>query len=260
MTIRLPGVLDKRSNARVPLLLVAVSFLSLSLGAAAAHAQKKGFTRKYPASENVRLVLRNTYGTIEVEAWNRNEIKVSANMDSPVARITPQQTDGALEINVAQDNRGRDDVGDVNFKIWVPASSTVDIETKRGQITVSGVQGALVRAHIWLSGDISLTDIRAARVMAVNGMGDILFDGELLSGGNYEIKSRDGNINIRIPANSVFTLSAAAPMSRRITLGSFSNAGLKFVGDGRKVTGSVGGGGALLTITNYKGSISFIPR
>ena len=48
-------------------------------------------------------------------------------------------------------------------------------------------------------------------------------------------------------------------MTRRIDLGSFANAGLKFIGDQRKVVGEVGGDNrALLNISNLRGTITFI--
>ena len=100
----------------------------------------------------------------------------------------------------------------------------------------------MVRAHITLEGDIQLTDIRAFIVQAENIMGDILFDGELMPGGSYDIKSIQGNINILIPDKSAFRLVATAPLTRSIALGSFAHPGLSFVSDGRKVVGNVGDG------------------
>jgi DUF4097 and DUF4098 domain-containing protein YvlB len=161
---------------------------------------------------------------------------------------------------VVRDNRGREDAGEVSFRIMVPVNSTVDIETRRGNITVRGVQGSMVRAHIYTSGDIELTGIRASRVIADNTSGDIFFDGELMGGGEYQFKTYRGNINIRIPSDSEFRLVATAQASRSIALGSFNTAGLSFYGDGRKVTGAVGGGRASLTVTNFQGAISFIRR
>lgn len=258
MSVRLPGG-EKRSKLRATVVL-AVVFTLIAAAPLTALAQKKTFSRRYPASGTVRISLKNGFGTITVEAWSRDEIKISADMDSPSARVVPEVSADSIEINVLRDNRGKDDAGEVSFRIMVPVNSAVDIETRRGNITVRGVQGAMVRTHIYTSGDVELTGIRAARVIAESVSGDILFDGELLGGGQYEFKTYRGNINIRIPADSEFRLTAAAPMSRNITLGSFSNAGLSFVGDGRKVIGSVGGGRATLTINNYQGSISFIRR
>lgn len=234
-------------------------FIFISSLPAEALAQKKTFSRRYPASRTVRISLKNGYGTIVVQAWDRDEIKLAADMDSPVARVVPEVSSDSIEINVLRDNR-KEDAGEVNFKIFVPVNSTVDIETRRGNITVRDVRGAMVRAHIYTSGDIELTGIRATVVMAENVSGDILFDGEIVGGGKYELKTYKGHINIRIPIDSAFQLVATAPSSRSITLGSFTGAGLKFNGDGRQVTGSVRGGGASLTVNNYQGAINFFRR
>lgn len=241
-------------------IVLAVVFALISSVPLAAFAQKKTFSRKYPTSRSVRISLKNGFGTITVEAWGRDEIKIAADMDSPSARIVPEVSNDSVEINILRDNRNKEDAGEVSFRIMVPVNSTVDIETRRGNITVRGVQGDSVRAHIYTSGDIELTGINASRVIAQSTSGDIFFDGELQSGGEYKFKTYKGNINIRIPSDSEFTLTATAPKSRSIMLGSFSTAGLSFVGDGRQVSGSVGDGRASLTINNYQGSIAFIRR
>src|SRR5437016_13302111 len=111
-------------------------------------------SRQFPAGKNVRLELKNLSGTITVETWQRDEIKITALMDAPAVHFNPRQTDTGLVIDIVGDNRGRGEVGDVNFKIQVPARSSVDLETRRGQIAVSNVQRDLVQAHVWTSGDI----------------------------------------------------------------------------------------------------------
>jgi hypothetical protein len=259
MKLRFPGG-EKMMKVRAAPLLLAAVFILISSMPPQALAQKKTFSRRYPASKTVRISLKNGYGTILVQAWNRDEIKLAADMDSSLSRVVPEVSANSIEINVLRDNREKEDTGEVSFRIFVPMNSTVDIETRRGNITVRDVQGASVRAHIYTSGDIELTGIRASRVMAENVSGDIFFDGELMGGGEYQFKTYRGNINIRIPTDSEFRLVATAPSSRSITLGSFSVAGLRFNGDGRQVSGSVGSGGASLTINNFQGSIAFIRR
>ncbi len=230
-----------------------------SLFATNISAQQKHFSQKYQARPNARLQLTNRFGTIVVESWDRDEIKVVADMDSPVARFSPEKTDDGVTINVVRDNQGRMDVGDVNFHIYVPVNSIVDVETRRGNITVRNVQGAMVRAYITAEGNIELTGIRAASVIAQNTMGDILFDGELAQGGKYEFKSTQGNMNLRLPADSSFNLTATVP-SREIDLGPFSGSGLRFIGDRRKVVGDVGRGNVSLMVINQRGRFSFVRR
>ncbi len=241
------------------LLLLSVVFFFALCGVQNVSAQKR-FSKKYPASQNVRLQLLNRSGTVTVEGWNRSEVDISAYLESPAAKIEPQSLSGTIVINVVKDNHGRNDVGNVNFTVKVPYSATVDIETRIGNLAVSNVRGGLVRAHISSEGDITLTNIAANAVSAENGLGDIFFDGEIRSGGNYRFASMRGNINLRIPIESSFKLVATAPSTRNISLGSFTNANMNILGDGRRIAGRFGSGTATITVTNQRGSISFLRR
>ena len=261
------GVCDAASTATRPArksLLAAwaaVAFLLFLFSPAQAVFAQDKFSKTYPARRNVRLQLNNRSGTIEVVGWDRNEIKISADMEAPAARFTPVLKEDGLWIDVMNDTRGKEDVGDVNFRIQVPYGSTVDLETKRGNITVHNVQGAMVRAVVTTEGDINLTGIRASRVMASNISGNIFFDADLMRGGMYELRSTQGDINLRINAGSGFNLTATAPRTRNINLGEFAGKGSwDFQSNNRRVTGKVGDGGATLHTTNLRGSIVFVSR
>jgi hypothetical protein len=229
-----------------------------ALNATNVSAQQR-LSKRYPVGKNVRIELKNISGTIVVESWNRDEIKLSATLESPKAHLAPRQTGEELIVDVMSDNRGRGDIGNINFRLQVPVNSSVDLETKRGNITVTNIHGGLVRAHVSSEGDIELTGINASHVIAQNTIGDIFFDGEFARNGNYQFQSGKGNINIRIPANSAFRLTAAAP-TKRIALGEFWHNGFKNLGDGRKFVGDVGDGRSSVTVTNFQGSITFIRR
>lgn len=260
MNKRTPGTRSLNLAARSVLMMAVCALIvhSISSGAFA----QKTITRKYPAQKNVRLEVKNISGTITVEAWEKNEISVKAQLFSPNAQFTPEQTANCFGIDVVRDNRGRM-VGDINFTVKVPVDSTVDIETKRGNISINNVRGGMVRARVSTNGDIELTGIRASEVIAENGVGLMFFDGELLAGGSYTFKSLQGDININIPRNSSFSLVASAP-PKSIHLNSFTSPNLSFVADGRKVYGDVGPGGVgrlpTLTIFNQRGKISLIAR
>jgi hypothetical protein len=240
---------------------VVAALALVALAAPAAFAQQHFSKIYHPTRRNIRLQLTNRSGTIEIEGWERGEIKVTADMESPAARFTPVVDDEGLVINVMNDTRGRDSFGDVNFKIQIPADAAVDLETRMGNITVRTVRGSMVRAVVTSSGDIDLTGIRAFKVMASNITGNILFDAELLGGGSYDLKSTQGDINVRISGGSGFTLTATAPRTRNISLGNLAQRGdFSFQGDNRRVVGRVGDGSATLTTTNLRGSIMFYTR
>ncbi len=240
-------------------ILLSVVFFFASFAAPDICAQKR-FSKTYPASKNVRLQLTNRTGTVTVEGWDKDQIQISAYLEAPAANIVPQSLSGMILINVVKDNQGRNEVGNVNFLVKVPHTSTVDIETVMGNLNISNVRGNLVRAHITSEGDITLTNIGANNVSAENVIGDIFFDGEVQSQGNYRFISTRGNINLRIPFNASFRLVATAPSTRNISLGAWSGSNMNFVSSGRRVIGQTGDGSASITVTNQRGSISFIRR
>jgi DUF4097 and DUF4098 domain-containing protein YvlB len=223
------------------------------------NAQKR-FSRVYSAGQNVRLQLMNRSGTVTVEGWNRSEISITASLESPTAIIVPQSLSGTIIINVVRDNQGKYEVGNVNFLVRVPYSTMVDIETRIGDLNVTNIRSGLVRAHISSEGDITLSNVISSAVSAENVTGDIFFDGDLESGGNYRFSSMRGSINLRIPFSASFRLVATAPSTRNISLGPFANTSMNYLGDGRRVVGRFGDGSANLTVTNQQGSITFLRR
>lgn len=240
-------------------LLTAALLLFVGVMSANVTRAQQQMSKRYPASKNVRVVLKNIFGTITVESWNRDEIKLTMIFESPKANVSPRHTDSGLTIDVMADNPGRSDIGDVNFKLQVPVNSSVDLETKRGQIRVTNIRGDLVRAHVSLDGDIDLINISASQVYAQNTTGNIYFDGEFARKGTYQFQSGKGHITIRIPAESAFHLTAAAP-SKQIALGQFWNDRFKNLGDGRKYEGEVVDGRSKVMVTNFNGSITFMRR
>lgn len=246
---------------RAPRFLTIVILATLAFTPVLAAAQQQ-VSKRFTAGKKVRLVLRNISGKVTVESWNRDEVKISATMESPSAKVEPKQLGEGVMVDVAGDNRGRADVGNVNFKIQVPLNSIVDIQTKVGDITIANIRGDMVRAFVTLEGDIELTGINASEVYAQNVTGNIFFDGEVNRGGSYQFQSTKGDISIRIPANSTFDLNASA-LDRKLALGQFWNSNFRTVGEGQKFSktvGDVNDGRAKVTIKNFSGAITFIRR
>lgn len=236
-----------------------LAFVAFVATASVESVAQKRVTKEYPADANIRLFINNRSGTVTIEAWNKNRVKVSATLEHGSTRMIPQVSGSELSIDVERENR--EDKGDVNFTVYVPPGSSVDVQTRMGNIIIRNVRGDLVRARISTEGDIELTGIRARTVVAENTIGNILFDAELLNGGTYELSSMKGDIQLHISAESGFSLIATSPRTRNINLGGFANVGLfRYSSDNRQVKGKVGGGGAALNTTNNDGSIVIRPR
>ncbi len=73
---------DRPGRVARPWLAAALVLLA-ALGAPGGALAQRRFQREYPAQPNVRLHLHNRSGTIEVVAWNKNRIRISATMESP---------------------------------------------------------------------------------------------------------------------------------------------------------------------------------
>ena len=198
----------------------------------------------------------------------RDSVATSATTESRMLACVARRSMRSSGVLPAPNNRskitcglrsiGKGDVGDINFKLQVPVDSSVDLETRRGNIYVANIRSGLVRAHVSSEGDIELTNISASHVIAQNVIGNIFFDGEFSRGGTYEFKSNKGDITIRIPGNSDFRLVAASP-ARRIALNDFWNNNFK-TQDGRRYVGDVGDGRSSVSVTNFSGQITFLRR
>ncbi len=257
MICRSPKILGRSPVAKTTILLTSVVFFFALVGGATA---QKRFSKTYPTGQNaVKFALLNRSGTVVVEGWDRTDINITAELESPAANIVPQNLSGTIVINLVKDNQGRAEVGIVNFLVRVPYYAMVDIETLIGNVNITNVRSGLVRAKITSEGDINLTNIGSSSVAAENTMGDIFFDGDIMEGGTYRFSSTRGTINLHIPFNASFRLTATAPSTRNISLGVFSN-GMNIVGNGRRVIGTNGEGSATLSVTNQQGNISFFRR
>ncbi len=252
-----PRLFTRRRPACSRVLAIGAILTLISLSAASAIAQQK-ISKRYPGGKNVRIELKNISGKVVVESWDKNEIRLSAIIESKNVNVTPRQVNDSLLVDVMSDNRGRGDIGEINFRLQVPVNSSVDVETRRGDINISNIRSDLVRAHVSSEGDIELVNISATQVVAHNVIGNIFFDGEFSGGGTYEFKSNKGDITIRIPGNSAFRLVAASP-TRQIKLNDFWNNGFK-TQDGRKYVGDVGDGRSSVSVTNFSGQITFLRK
>ena len=248
-TIRSLIGVGRHSQWMAILITPALIFMLLAAGSINVFAQRRT-THNFPARGDVRLEIRNRMGSIRIEAWDRASVQIIVDRENPPAQIMPEMNGNTIVINVRASQPPN--AGDVNFQIRVPSNALIDVETVRGDITVRNVRSGLVRAEVTTEGDVQLTGIRSGTVMARNMMGLIVFEGELLSGGNYRFMSTSGQMHFRIPSDSGFNLTA---LTRNIDLGGFAR---HFSTQGRRVQGSVGSGAASVYITNTSGSISFM--
>lgn len=190
---------------------------------ATVHLQQRTDTT-FTVQAGARLELNDVAGDVRVQTWDKQQIRITAEHGS---RDFLDISVSAVAISVrARSRRGQHAM--VDYQIWVPATTPLDVSGPQADITVTGlkadisaetVEGAITvrggagyvslksnegaitlegaRGHIQVNnvdGDITLRDV-AGQITVESVDGDILLDG--IDSDQVEANSVDGAIGYR---------------------------------------------------------------
>jgi hypothetical protein len=177
--------------------------------------------RSYPLNANGRVNVSNVNGSIVVEAWDRNEVKLEAvkvadsreNLADVDVKIDARQDSFSVEADY--DNARNNDRKEwknyrkleVQFRLTVPRTAVLnEIETVNGSVTVSNfVNYTKVSA---VNGEVRATNLRGtAALETVNGSVEASFD-RLESGSKISLETVNGRASLIIPSDSNATVKA----------------------------------------------------
>src|SRR3989475_4023927 len=122
-----------------------------------------------------------------------------------------------------------------------------------GASTLSG--RIVVRAAGWQRGG---TGVQRGKFESVTG--DIRFEGELGRGGVVEVESQSGTIEVRVPATTVADFDALTIGGTITNTLGASQPRRRSASAGQELRFSTGGGGAQVTVRNFKGAIVLEPK
>jgi DUF4097 and DUF4098 domain-containing protein YvlB len=181
------------------------------------------FDETYPFSSKGSIALSNVNGSVTVEAWDRNEVKVeyvkTASEREYLSQVNVRidKTKERIEIEVDYDNWKDKNQGSgqnwknrwvsVDFKLMVPRGAVLDqIETVNGSIAVSNMTNFCKVSTV--NGEVSGRNLRGtANLSTVNGLVAADFD-RLESGSQITLNTVNGRASITIPSDSDATLKA----------------------------------------------------
>jgi hypothetical protein len=147
-------------------------------------------------------------------------------------------------------SRGNDVV--VTFDVEVPTSAALVAVTVAGGITASGmgedVSATTVDGHIDVSTD------GQARGTTVNGNVDVSM-GRADWNRDLSFVTVNGHVTVRVPAETNAEVTAAT-----VNGSVSSDFGLTLSADGRLMTGTLGIGGRMLTLTTVNGNVALLER
>ncbi len=226
------------------------------------------FEQTYPLNANGRVSVDNVNGSIVVEAWDRNEVKLEA-----VKIANSRERLAEVEIKVSSKpeylkietvfgswkngNRNWNCSGycrlEVQYKLMVPRGAMLnEIETVNGSVTISNMTN-YTKANA-VNGNVKATNLRGtADIDTVNGTSEVTFD-QLDENSKITLSTVNGRVNLVLPSDADATIKADT------VNGSISNEfGLpvrkgKWVG--RDLYGKVGNGNVKITLDSVNGGLS----
>ena len=186
-----------RSTLQMPTRFLATLVL-LALFSVAANAQN--IERVFSVSSGGKLELDiETGGDIEISSWDKNEIKVLAEVsgrDAEMIVVDMEETSNGLEIYTEYSRRRAR--ADVDMVIFVPAQFNLEISTSGGDVQIDGIEGKIEGSS--MGGDLTFTRLAGTIEFSTMG-GDIELsnsdvDGSVHTmGGDVDISDVTGSVD-----------------------------------------------------------------
>jgi len=225
------------------------------------------FEQSYPISANGRVSVSNVNGSIEVIAWERNEVRLEATKisDSREAladvelKIDSRADSFSVETdykdwnwkNNVEKNRNRKI--EVQFKLSVPRTAVLnEIETVNGSVNAANfVNFTKISA---VNGNVTAGNLRGtANLSTVNGTVSADFD-RLEQGTKINLSTVNGRINLILPSDANATVKADS-LNGSITNG-FGLPVRKGEYVGRDLHGRLGNGDVEIKLDSVNGPLS----
>ncbi len=234
--------------------------------------EREKFEQSYPLTGNGRVSVSNVNGSIVMEAWERNEVKLEAIKiaDTKEAlsfveiKVDSQANSFCVEADYDNFNRTRGDKGwknhgrlEVQFKLTVPRGAMLDeIETVNGSVTASNFVGVTKISAV--NGNVNASNLRGtANLSTVNGEVMADFD-RLESGSKISLNTVNGKVSLVIPSDSNATVKADSLNGDiRTDFGLRVRKG-KYVG--RDLYGRIGSGDVQIKLESVNGPLSVLRK
>lgn len=175
-------------------------------------------TRNFTMATNPTLVLNNDTGSMHVRGLSgSNQIAIQTtrhsgpwgNVNDITVSYTQNSAANTLTVNVSRTNPGGwfNGMG-VDFDITVPSTAALQLKTNTGSIDVNGVSGELVLTSN--TGSVSASNGAASgHTQLKTNTGSVTFNGSIGTTGTYQFETNTGSINVTLPAESAFHVTAA---------------------------------------------------
>ncbi|MEW6734262.1 MAG: hypothetical protein AB1489_23250 [Acidobacteriota bacterium] len=221
------------------------------------------FHQSYPLAANGLVSLQNINGSVQILAWDRNEVKIDAVKKGRTrerlaeAEIRIDATANSIYIKTRYPERHQEDCyrnpASVEFTLTVPRTARLErIQLINGSLDISGITGEIDASSI--NGAVTaMALVNRAKLATINGPLRVSL-AQLPEGERSHFNSVNGSIELLIPVN------INAELRANTVHGDIENDfGLtvhrgKYVGS--RLSGVLGNGSAMVKLNNVNGTIS----
>ena len=276
--------------------------LLLSSGGISLAATPEQQERHFKVKERPLVVLQNIVdGRIEVKSWKNPEVVVTSSAASDKVAIDVEQVGDRIDINASSlVDAAQPHETEANFQLVVPEQTELQLKTQTGLILVEQVNGDMKLQSV--AGDVHLKEVSGYIIVKTTGgslvctlcsgkleftsitgsaqvlqpslnsvnlmttTGNILYDGDFVHTGFYQMNSGRGVIEVRFSGNDSFDLRAETSSG---TVDNQAAAFLKPDSHGNRTNndkfkrglfGTVGQGLAKVELSSYSGTIRILKR
>ncbi len=226
------------------------------------------FEQIYPLSANGQVSIDNVNGSIVIDSWDKNEVKLEA---VKIANSIERLKEVEIKIDSKPDslkietefgtwkngNRSWNCSGycrlEVQYKLTVPRGAVLnEIETVNGSITISNMTNYTKASAV--NGSVKAINLRGtAHIETVNGTSEVDFD-SLNSDSKINLSTVNGRVNLVIPSDADATIKAET-VNGSIT-NDFNLPVRKGKYVGRDLYGKVGDGSVKINLESVNGGLN----
>jgi len=183
------------------------------------------FEQSYPLSKNGNVSVSNVNGSITVEAWDKDEVRLEAtkigDSKESLADVDIKVESTADSFSVEADykswkwnekrNENRNRKLEVEFRLSVPRTAVLnEIETVNGSVTVSNFTNITKVSAV--NGNVTATNLKgAANLSTVNGQVMADFD-RVAPSSKINLSTVNGQVSLVVPSdvNAIAVMGIAA--------------------------------------------------
>ena len=207
------------------------------------------------------VVVPGTNGGASIEGWDRDSVSVHARIQANAEEIDDARA-LAREVDVRRNGNtieadgpepGRREGWSVQFVIYVPRRSNIEIETHNGPLSVRNVTGTM--DLYTQNGPLSLSGVAGdVKARTQNGPLSVHLEGDRWTGAGLDAEAQNGPVTLFIPDNYSAELETGTingPMTSDFPITVTLNGRMK-----SRITTRLGNGGAPVRVVTSNGPVS----